>query len=265
MPPAQHLARIEQSLAPLRARLLSHPVYEQIRDLRAIQQFMEHHVYAVWDFMSLLKALQKHWTCVAIPWLPAADAVSARLINEIVLGEESDLDRTGRPASHFELYRDAMREAGADGSTMDRFLDRLRADSKLSEALFASEIPPAAARFVRATFEIIDSGSQPEIASAFAFGREDLLPHVFRNIVTEVHARMPGHLAAFVYYLDRHIALDGEEHGPLAMKLVERVCGENEEAWQRAEAAAVRSLQARVDLWNAMSDAIATSIAPHSR
>jgi hypothetical protein len=85
-----HIQRIQDRLAPHRAALLAHPVYHEIDRLEALRRFMEHHVFAVWDFMSLLKALQRQLSCVTVPWLPAVDPLGSRLVNEFVLAEESD-------------------------------------------------------------------------------------------------------------------------------------------------------------------------------
>src|SRR6478735_771827 len=114
--------QLNARLDPLRKKLLDHPVYARIADVDAVRTFMEHHVFAVWDFMSLLKALQQRLTCVTVPWTPQGHRLSRRLINEIVLEEESDEDTRGGYISHFELYRAAMKQCGADTSRVDAFL-----------------------------------------------------------------------------------------------------------------------------------------------
>jgi hypothetical protein len=249
------LDRIQHRLAPLQRQLLAHPVYRQIRSLPGLRRFMELHVYAVWDFMSLLKTLQQRLCCVTVPWVPPADPASARLVNEIVLAEETDEDGRGGHASHFDLYLEAMRTAGADTAPVEGLMRRLRGgtDGSLADALAASDVPLPARRFVESTFATIASDDLPGVAAAFTFGREDLLPDVFRKIVAEIGSSSPGDLDRFLYYLDRHIALDGDEHGPMAQQLVHRICGADDPRWLQAEEAAVRSLEARLDLWDAMA------------
>lgn len=241
---------------PLRDQLINHPLYGKINSPAGMRVFMEMHAFAVWDFMSLLKALQRRLTCVDSPWLPPADPVAARMINEIVLGEESDLDPDGAPSSHFDLYIQSMKEAGADTGPIEKMISRLRTGDSLSSAMKAANVPSSAQAFMNVTFEIIEEGSLPAIAAAFTIGRENLIPGLFRGIVE--HLRDLGTFKAdrFLYYLDRHIGLDEEEHGPLAFKILERLCGESPLSWQRAESATMRSLQARLELWNAIEQRI---------
>jgi hypothetical protein len=249
-------SRISQSIEPLLQSLLAHPVYEQVGNLHGIQVFMQHHVFAVWDFMSLLKALQRQVCCVAIPWLPPPNAHAARLINEIVLGEETDATPEGGYASHYDLYHRAMQTCGADTAPVDRFLAALRSGHTVAAALQQAQTPAAVQAFVRQTFELIESGNLPAIAAAFTFGREDLLPGLFERLVAHVNTVSAGSLEPFLYYLDRHVSLDQDEHGPLARQLVATICGDDPARWQAAEDAAQAALRARLDLWNALGEAL---------
>src|SRR5216683_2167675 len=176
----QHL---KERLTPFKAALLNHPIYQEIDRLDSLRLFMEHHAFAVWDFMSLLKALQRRLCCVEVPWLPAADPLGSRLVNEIVLAEESDDDGRGGFASHFELYHWAMTRCGANTAALDGFLNELGRGQPLAAALEAPGIPASARLFVRRTFDIIEGGHLCAIAAAFAFGREALLPAVFQRLV----------------------------------------------------------------------------------
>ena len=234
------------AIAPLRTQLSQHPLYESIRSLGALQIFMQSHVFAVWDFMSLLKALQRTLTCVDVPWLPTADAASRRLINEIVLGEESD-EYQGEALSHFELYLRAMESCGANTAPVRALLAALAARAPLTAALGSA--PPEAAAFVRATFDTLAAGTPHYIAAAFTFGREDLIPDMFSAFVRHLDAEMPGRIAPFRYYLERHIEMDGEDHGPMAMQMMRQTCVHVEQ-WDEAAESARQALAARLALWD---------------
>lgn len=252
-------ARIEElksRLVPVRSALLEHRVYSQLNKVAALRCFMEHHVFAVWDFMSLLKTLQRCFTCLDVPWTPAANATIARFINEIVIGEETDADGQGGFASHFELYHRAMTQFGANTQPIDLLASKIQGGESLLDALSDPCIPPPARRFVRYTFEVIESGDPVAILSAFTFGREDLLPGVFQRIVDELNVESSGGLTQFQYYLERHIGLDGDEHGPMAHRLISMVCGEDEAKWKTAQESAVRSLEERLAFWDGISGAI---------
>jgi hypothetical protein len=248
---------LRSHLAPIRDSLLDHPVYRRIDGIDALRIFMEYHVFAVWDFMSLLKELQRRLCCVEVPWTPPARPALCRTINEIVLGEECDEDGRGGYASHFDLYRRAMRQCGARTDTIGHFVERVRAGRDVTSALEEAGAPEPVQEFVGRTFEIISGGEVWAIASAFALGREDLLPDVFRRVVEELDGLEGGELSDFRYYLDRHIELDGGEHGPMAGRLVEELCGEDRDRWRAAEEAASRSLDARLRLWDSIHDRLA--------
>lgn len=248
--------KIEQRLAPLKDALLNHRIYGEIDRIDALRLFMEHHVFAVWDFMSLLKVLQRRLCCVEVPWLPSGDQQGSRFINEIVLAEESDKDGRGGFASHFELYHRSMKQCGANTAPIDGFMDDLRRGVPVLTALASPAVPEAARHFVEQTFKIIETGNLCAVASAFTFGREDLLPDVFQRIVDELNTLAGGQLDDFKYYLDRHIGLDGDEHGPMATRLLQSLCGADDALWEKAEQAAVDCLLARQALWNGIYDAI---------
>jgi len=243
-------SRISDAIAPLRQTLLEHPLYQELQSLEQLRVFMEHHVFAVWDFMSLLKGLQRGLTCVEVPWLPTGSPRVRRLINEIVLGEESDTTEAGEATSHFELYLEAMKEAGADTLPVERFIEKLKAGLPMDQALEQAALPKSVGEFVRGTFVLLGHGRMHEIAAAFTYGREDLLPDLFGELVARLDRDFPGRLEIYRYYLNRHIELDGDEHGALGREMVELLCGNDACRQAEAEAAANAALTARAKLWD---------------
>ncbi len=241
---------IVSRLKPLRDGLVGHELYGELHDLPDIRIFMQHHVFAVWDFMSLLKALQRKMTCTQTPWLPVSNAAACRLINEIALCEESDVDRQGGYASHFELYRRAMNACGASTARVDLFLKFVSGGDSVDQAMRRLDIPDTVRAFVLGTLHTVRSSQLCELVASFTFGREDLLPDLFVEIVEDINQQDSGPLDDFKYYLDRHIEMDGDHHGPMARSLLEAVCGDDQGKWQLAERAAISSLEARKLLWD---------------
>jgi hypothetical protein len=235
-------------IAPLREKLAAHPLYAQIKTADQLRTFMESHVFAVWDFMSLLKCLQAKLTCVELPWRPTRWPESRRFLNEIVLGEESDLFN-GRAISHFELYLEAMQESGAHLGPISALMAQLSQRAGDFD-LAACGAPVAARRFVESTFALIETGGIHAVAAAFTFGREDVIPEMFRGLVRDLNAQFGGQFAKFHWYLERHIEVDGEDHGPLALRMVADLCGENQSLWDDAALAAETALEARLALWD---------------
>lgn len=244
---ASGIDRLKAAVEPARHAVLGHRVYGELKSMEAVAAFMENHVFAVWDFMSLLKSLQSRLTCVRVPWVPQGPATSRRLFNDIVLVEESDELGAGF-ISHFELYLDGMRQAGADTSRIEAFLDLLRADTPVSDALAGAGVPAPAAEFVATTWGIIDAAPTHCQAAAFAFGREDLIPAMFDQIAA-LNAGSQR-LTLFVDYLRRHIQVDEEEHTPMAMQMLADLCGEDQTRWRECEETVTAALGARVRLWD---------------
>ncbi|MBS2538058.1 DUF3050 domain-containing protein [Catenulispora sp. NF23] len=245
--------KLEERIATARTEVVGHALYARLRDQDAIRTFLEHHVFAVWDFMSLLKSLQRNLTCVAVPWVPTGPTGSRRLINDIVLVEESDELRGGF-TSHFELYVAGMTEAGADVSVIEAFIALLRSGATVEAALAEAAVPAPAAEFVALTWDIIVAAPVHCQAAAFAFGREDLIPEMFEQVVT-VNATIGG-LDTFVDYLARHIEVDGEEHTPMAMQMLADLCGDDDVKWEQCAATVTRALNARAKLWDGILAAV---------
>ena len=248
------IEKLTAYIAPARDRVVAHPLYPALDTHEAITTFMEHHVFAVWDFMSLLTSLQRSLTCVELPWVPTGPPASRRLINDIVLVEESDELRGGF-ISHFELYLDGMAQAGADRSAIDSFIGKLRAGTGVPQALAAARVPAPSAEFVNTTWRFIQNAPVHCQAAAFAFGREDLIPDMFEQVV-KVNDNQGGRLDTFVDYLARHIEVDGEQHTPMAMQMLADLCGDDEGKWQDCGDTVTSALDARVKLWDGILSAV---------
>ncbi len=241
--------RVKSEIQEVRAELIAHEAFTWVDSLEKAQHFMEYHVWAVWDFMVLLKGLQRELTCTDTYWVPKGNAAVRRLINEIVWGEESDEDRDGRAMSHFEMYLEAMQEAGAETQPIRNFILDLQNGVDPKVALAKSKAPTGAKKFVLSTLDVVERGQPHEMAAVFTFGREDLIPDMFMEIVAGLKAQFPDKLGKFTYYLERHIEVDGDVHGHLAEQMVEQLCAEDENKWLVARDASLTALQARIELW----------------
>ena len=242
--------RINNSIFNYRKELLNHSLYSKIKDIEDLRNFTKIHVFAVWDFMSLLKSLQKELTCVETPWLPNGNSQTAYLINEIVLAEETDIDQNGERKSHYELYLDAIKCFGADTNDIDQFLSKLN-DEDIFSAIKSSNIQKEVKDFLEFTFNIIEEGKPHKVAAAFTFGRENLIPSMFTSILKNFQKNFPEQdISKLIYYFERHIELDGGEHGPLALQLISDLCGDDEIKWREVEKTAIDCLIARKKLWD---------------
>lgn len=242
-----------RAVAALDDKLNNHPLYEAIQTLEQLRVFMAHHVYSVWDFMSLLKYLQFRIAPAAAPWKPHASPDVRFFINQIVLGEESDEglpDAAGRPTyvSHFELYCDAMREIGADPAGAIRFADMAWARG-IDSALAAGIAPQAAQAFMRSTFGFIATDKPHVVGAAFALGREHIIPEMFRALLARMRITEQD-APAFHYYLKRHIHLDEDFHAPLALRMVNELIADDATRLREAEEAAVAAVEARLRFWD---------------
>lgn len=240
------------SLIRLREELLDHPLYADVVSIGDLRLFMEDHVFAVWDFMSLLKRLQQDMTCTRVPWLPANDARAARLINDIVIGEETDVDPDGHYVSHLELYLRAMRDVGASTLQFETFCSMVRAGIPVEIVLTRIGVARHVYAFVAHTMALANTGTTEEVLAAFFHGREDIIPEMFRRLLTSLYGRYyDSHdVRHFIYYIDRHIELDGDSHGAKGRALLEDLVANSPDKAARAMRAARGSIEARIALWS---------------
>lgn len=230
----------------------NHRVFGLIRNIEDLREFMSWHVFAVWDFMSLVKRLQIEFTCTTLPWIAPKNFATARLINEIVLAEESDIGPDGTNRSHFDLYLQAMEEVGADTTRIRKFVELITAQLPVDEALHRAEIAPAIQKFVNATIQVATKGSVEEVLGNFVFGREDAIPEMFQSLLQAWHIDQST-APTFVFYLQRHISLDADEHGPAAMQMIFDKVGTDTAQINSLLIAAQDAIQSRIDLWDEMA------------
>lgn len=236
-------------LESVRKSLLQHPIYQEITTPERVKVFMKHHVFAVWDFMCLLKRLQRSVTSVDVPWFPYEKPLYSRLINEIVVAEESDIDGRGGYTSHFTLYLEAMKECGADVKMFESFLNPMKEGKDYQMVFAENNFPKSVRQFVSFNLDTALNGELYEVAAAFFYGREGLIPEMFKPLVDSL-METDASSERLVFYLNRHIEVDEEHHGPLAEKLLLELCENDPIKLNRANEIGEKCLEARSKLWD---------------
>jgi hypothetical protein len=248
---------INNVISTYKEQLLNHSLYNNVKSIEDLHCFLENHVYAVWDFMSLLKALQNNLTCTITPWKPVGNPEIRYLINEIVAAEETDLSLDGKRQSHYEMYIDAMSQCGANTSVINAFLEEVESTKNIFVSIKQSNLHSNVKAFLDFTFRIIEQGKTHEIAAAFTFGREDLIPNMFTEILKNFQKNFPEtNLSKLIYYFERHIELDADEHGPMAMQMITELCGTDQTKWKEVQTVSIAALEKRIGLWNAIEEQI---------
>lgn len=243
--------QLQELIRHKKLQLHEHPIFLEINSFPQLQHFMQNHIFAVWDFMTLTKRLQQDLTCMRLPWLPPTDPQAARLINEIVLDEESDQRLDTGHSSHFELYLDAMREVGASTLPIERFIALQREGASVDSALAQVTIDPAVERFVRHTLDVALNAPTHCVAATFLHGRESVIPTMFKRILegsNVAHRQAPS----LCYYLQRHIELDAQGHEPAAERLLRRLTQSDPLREEQAWSAALSAVESRIALWDGL-------------
>jgi hypothetical protein len=110
--------------------------------------------------------------------------------------------------------------------------------------------------FVANTVRVVQGGEVHRIAAAFTYGRENVIPVMFEQLVRRLAAQRHDHWSVFLCYLARHIEHDGDRHGPMSRSLVQRLCGSDGLLWAEAEETARTCLKARIALWDRIAAAV---------
>ena len=247
--------KIRDSIKEPREKLLNHKLYTEIKSIEDLQIFTSNHIFAVWDFMSLLKALQNNLTCTKVPWIPNKNSETAYLINEIVLAEETDISQDGKRKSHYELYLDAMIDIGVKVENIEKNIMLLSSSDSIENSIEKLDIHPKIKEFLKFTFSIIDEGKPHKIAAIFTFGRENLIPNMFNEILHEFQNNFTEKdISKLIYYFERHIELDEDEHGPMALQMVNELAENDPLKWKEIRDISIVALEKRIGLWDAIYD-----------
>ncbi|HVV69221.1 MAG TPA: DUF3050 domain-containing protein [Gammaproteobacteria bacterium] len=250
------LLQIIAAISPLADAIKRHKLLTAIDSIEKLRLFTQIHVYAVWDFMALLKALQGKLTSMQPLWTPPINPMGCHLINTLLSEEESDHLPDGRYLSHFALYLEAMSHCGANIQPITGFISDIKADKPLSSLLARTDLPVPARRFIADTFTIIEKNSHA-IAASLAFAREYITSNLFSTLLRTIEPTGSHYsLETLKCYLQRHIDLDSDKHSQQSQQLVASLCGTDEIKWQEALDAAHFSLQSRIQLLDGIHAAI---------
>ena len=248
--------KIAQNLEPLKSKLKNHNLYNIINTPEDLKIFCESHVFAVWDFMSLLKKLQIELTSTSIPWMPSKNPEVSRLINEIVAGEETDENIDGSAISHYQMYINAINDIGVDTNLISNQISSLNNIDTIIDDIENLNSDNYIKEFLKYTFTIISNDKIHEIASVFTFGREDLIPDMFIPLLEKINSSDNTRIDKLIYYFKRHIEVDGDMHGPMAMRMLSYLCNNDKKKINESLKASKGALEVRIALWDGIEKKI---------
>ena len=224
--------------------LYNHNIYSKTNNLEQLQIFMENHIYAVWDFMLLVKYLQRKLTSVELIWKPTKYRISRHYINEIILNEESDLINSSY-ISHFELYKIAMIEINANTSSIDKFINEVTEENYVS---IISKLNQGLCNFLFDTFESITEKDLYHNIGYFYYGRENPIPQMFSRIIKNICSNY--NCTHMKLYLERHITMDGDIHGPITKIVINELIFDNIDNEINILLGGIHAIESRINFWN---------------
>lgn len=230
------IGELRAAVESARSEVFRHPDYTRLEPLRDVVILTENHVFAVWDFASLLKNLQRHLTRGEVPRVPHDPIAGRRLVNDVVLVEESDGHGDGF-ISHFELYVMVVDQACAATRPVTGHPEGMVEDESA---------PPSSAAFVSETWDLVEHSPLHCQAATFTLGREDPIPEMCDQVIWSDNPS--GQLAPFRDFLPRHIDVDDEQHPPMATAMVADLCGMKLSRWDDCARTMGEALQARLSL-----------------
>ena len=238
----------KNKLDELKHKITTHPLFANKLEPKHMCKFMESHIFAVWGFMSILKSLQKIITPSNLPWIPNKNTKNGlvNFVNEIILSEESDYIEGIGFISHFEIYLLAMKNMGAKTDQLDKLTSRIMDNGYNKKFIDDVDASAEVKSFLKYDLEVSMNGTLPEIIGAFTLGREKVIPNMFSYILPAIEETSASKY--LITYLERHIDIDGDRHGPLSMKLLNASC--DKEQLSPAYASAIKSLELRLLVWD---------------
>jgi hypothetical protein len=85
---------------------------------------------------------------------------------------------------------------------------------------------------------------------------------MFTEILRSFQSNFPEtDLSKLIYYFERHIELDADEHGPMAMQMIAELCGSDLQKWEEVAQTSAEALEKRLGLWNAIEEQILSAVA----
>lgn len=233
--------------------LINHPLYNSIKTESDIKMYMFNQVWCVWDFMTLVKSIQIQIIPPNILWTPPKFPELGAYIYEVLLTEETDKGYNSETnSSHFQTFLKAMKESSVDTSSVDKFIELLENGNQFEIAIDSCGIHKEAKEFITTTYEFAKSDLHISIA-VFCLSREGVIPDMFMNLLANVS--LSNNYKIFNWYLNRHIYLDSQSHGPLSIKLFKTIV-DTKQKQEEALQASLKALKARNKYFNYILDSI---------